>query len=44
METQTNFNFDTDEYIVEPSPFTFNQLVNRAIGEAFKAGKTPREF
>lgn len=41
---QETFNFDTDEFIKEPSTFTYNQLINRAIGEAFKAGKVPREF
>jgi hypothetical protein len=38
------FNFDTDEYIVEPSRFSYNDLIKGGIRAACKAGRTPREM
>lgn len=43
MENST-FNFDTDDYIVEPSEFSYNELIVRGLGSIYKAGKTPRDF
>lgn len=44
MNEQLNFNIDTDQYIVEPSTFSYNQLVTMGIAAACKAGRLPREF
>jgi hypothetical protein len=44
MNETLNFDYDTEAYIVEPSQYSYNDLIVRGIATAYRAGKVPRDI